>query len=188
MKTSGDRIGETSLRARILLVESDQHLLNSRSLLLTKSDFRVFTAGRACEVYHLRSVPMVSVAVLSDTPGDSGLRAAAECVREQWSTAQILILGSVRTSFEDYLYDEVLDHRFQPRELLDAISKLCRMSQSVGDRSRVDTPEPSMQQEQCRALLPAMPPESDSRKKVCSSLSPDVSPSARANSQARMTE
>ena len=42
MKASGDGIVETSLQARILLVESDQHLLNSRSLLLTKSDFRVF--------------------------------------------------------------------------------------------------------------------------------------------------
>jgi len=60
---------------------------------------------------------MVSVAILSDTLGDSGLRAAAECVREQWSIARILILGSVRTSFEDYLYDEALDHRFHPREL-----------------------------------------------------------------------
>jgi len=166
MKTSEDGIVETSLQPRILLVEPDQHLLNSRSLLLTKSNFRVLTAGKACEVYHLRSVPRVDVAVLNDTLDDSTLRAAAECVREQWSTARILILGSVRTSFGDYLYDEALDHRFQSCELLDAISKLCRMSQSAGYRSRIDTPEPSMHQEQCRALLPAMPPESDSRKKV----------------------
>jgi DNA-binding response OmpR family regulator len=188
MKTSGDGIFEASPQAGILLVESDQQLLNSRSLFLTKSDFRVFAAGSAREVYQLRSVPMVSVAVLSDTLGDPALRAAAECVREQWSTARILILGSVRTSFEDYLYDEVLDHRFQPRELLDAISKLCRMSQSVGDRSRVDTPEPSMQQEQCRALLPAMPPESDSRIKGCDGLSFDTSLNALASSRVRMTE
>jgi DNA-binding response OmpR family regulator len=177
MKTSGDEIAEVSPQARILLVESDQHLLNSRSLLLTKSDFRVFTAGNACDVYHLRNVPMVSVAVLSGTLSDSALRAAAECVREQWPTARILILGSVRTSFEDHLYDEALDHRFQPRELLDAISKLCRMSQLVG----LDTSEPSMHQDQCRALLPAMPSEGDSPKKGCSSLALDLSLSAQAS-------
>jgi len=182
MKTSGDGIVEACLQAGILLVESDQHLLNSRSLLLTKSDFRVFTAGSACEVYHLRSVPMVSVAVLSDTLGDSGLRAAAECVREQWSTARILILGSVRTSFEDYLYDEALDHRFQPCELLDTISKLCRFSQSAGYWSRTDTSQTPIPQDQCRALLPAVPPESDSRKDR-GILSLDTSLNARASGQ-----
>jgi len=188
MKTSGDEIIEVSPQASILLVESDQHLLNSRSLLLTKSDFRVFRAGNACDVYHLRSVPIVSVAVLSNTLGDSGLRAAAECVREQWSAARILILGKVQTSFEDYLYDETLDCRFQPYELLKAISKLCRSSQLVGYWTPTDTPKPSMHQDQCRALLPAMSPESDLKKKGCSSLSLDTSLNARASSRVRMTE
>ena len=187
MKTSGDGIVEASLQARILLVESDQSLLNSRSLLLTKSDFRVFTASNACDVYHLRSVAMVSVAVLNDSLGDSGLRAVAECVREQWSTARILVLGSVQPSFEDNLYDEALDHRFQPRELLDAISKLCRISQS-GYWSRAATAEPSVHQDQCRALLPAMPPESDLKKRGCGSPSLDTSLNARASSRVRMTE
>jgi DNA-binding response OmpR family regulator len=188
MKTSGDEFVEVSPQASILLVESDQHLLNSRSLLLTKSDFRVFMAGNACDVYHLRSVPMVSVAVLSNSLGDSGLRAAAECVREQWSTARILILGAVQPSFEDHLYDEALDFRFQPRELLDAISKLCRSSQLVGDWAHTDTPKHSMYQDQCRALLPATSTENDSRKKGCNSLSLDASLGARASSRVRMTE
>jgi DNA-binding response OmpR family regulator len=188
MNTSGDEIVEVSPQAGILLVESDQHLLNSRSLLLTKSDFRVFRAGNACDVYHLRSVPMVSVAVLSNTLGDSGLRAAAECVREQWSTARILILGEVQTSFEDYLYDEALDCRFQPYELLKAISKLCRSSQLVGYWTPADTPKPSMHQDQCRAVLPAMPPERDWKKKGCSSLSLDTSLNARASCRVRMIE
>jgi DNA-binding response OmpR family regulator len=183
MKTSGDGTVEAALQARVLLVEPDQNLLNSRLLLLTKSNFRVFRAGTAFDVYHLRSVPMVSVAVLSDSLGDSGLRAAAECVREQWSTAKILILGSVCTSFEDYLYDEALDRRFQPRELLDAISKLCRMSQSVG----LDTSEAFVHQDECRALLPAMPSEDDSKKR-CKGLSLNASLSARASTRARMPE
>src|ERR1700733_473997 len=188
MKTAGDGIVEASLQARILLVESDQNLLNSRSLLLAKSDFRVFTAGNACDVYHLRGVSKVSVAVLSDSLGDSELRDAAECVREQWPTAKILILGAVQTSFEDYLYDEALDLRFQPRELLDAICKICRISQSVGYWSRTATAEPSVHQDQCRALLSAMPPESDLKKKGSSSLSLDTSLNARASSRVRMNE
>ncbi len=140
MKVSGDEIAEVCSQAGILLVESDQHLLDSRSLLLTKSDFRVFAAGNARDVYRLRNVPMVSVAVLSGTLSYSALRAAAECVRDKWPTARILILGVVQTSFEDYLYDEALDYRFQPQELLDTISKLCRISQSVGYWSHTDIP------------------------------------------------
>jgi DNA-binding response OmpR family regulator len=140
MKTSGDGVVETSLQPRILLVDPDQHLLNSRSRLLAKLNFRLLTAGNACEVYHLRSVPMVKVAVLSDTLGDLGLRAAAECAREQWSTARILLLGAAQPSFEDYLYDEALDHRFEPDKLLDSICTLCRMSQPVGYWSHPDAP------------------------------------------------
>ena len=57
-----------------------------------------------------------------------------------------------------------LDFRFQPRELLDAISKLCRSSQLVGDWAHTDTPKHSMYQDQCRALLPATSTENDSRE------------------------
>ena len=153
MKTSGDIIVEPSLQPRILLVEPDQHLINSRSLLLAKSNFTVLMARNACEVYHLRNVPLVRVAVLSDTLGDSGLRAAAECVREQWSTAKILILGAAQASFEDYLYDDALDHRFEPGKLLDSIARFCQSSQSVGNWSPPDTPEPSID----RSLDPSLP-------------------------------
>jgi hypothetical protein len=173
MKTSEDGIVEISLQPRILLVEPDQHLLNSRSLLLTRSNFRVLTAGKACEVYHQRSVPTVDVAVLNDTLGDSGLRAAAQCVREQWSTARILILGVAQASFEDYLYDEALDHRFEADKLLDSICMLCRISQRVGYWSCPDAPKPSIDQDQWRAPLPAAPPERISRENPSS---PDLQP------------
>jgi hypothetical protein len=131
--TSGNRIGETPSQPRILLVEPDQHLLDCRSLLLTKSNFRVLTASNACEAYHLRNV-QVNLAVLSDRLGPKGLRAAAECVREQWPTAQILVLGVVEASLEDYLYDESVDHRFQPDRLLDSIVRLAQISQGRSDR------------------------------------------------------
>jgi hypothetical protein len=179
MKASGDGINETRLQPRILLVEPDQHLLNSRSLLLTKSNFKVLTAGNACEVYRLRSAPMVKVAVLSDALGDSGLRAAAECIREQWLTARILLLGAVQPSFEDYLYDEALDHRFEPGKLLDSICMLCRMSQPIGYWSHPDAPN----QDQWPALLPTTPPENISRREEYGILSLDTSLDAPLSGQ-----
>jgi hypothetical protein len=175
MKTSEDGIVEASLQPRILLVEPDQHLLNSRSLLLAKSNFRVLPADKACEVYHLRSVPMVDVAVLNDTLGDAGLRAAAQCVREQWRTARILILGAVQTSFEDYLYDEALDHRFEHDKLLDSIFVLCRSPRSEGYWTHPDAPKPPMNLDQLSTLPPAVTPGSDSRKENRGILSLEMS-------------
>jgi hypothetical protein len=183
MKASGAVINETPLQPRILLVEPDQHLLNSRSLLLTKSNFRVLTAGKACEVYHLRNEPMVAVAVLNDTLGDSGLGAAAQCVREQWRTARILILGAAQTSFEDYLYDEAFDHRFEHDKLLDSIFVLCRIPHSEGYWTRPDAPKPPMNLDQLAALPLATPPESDSRKENRGILSLDTAFNAPSSGQ-----
>ena len=154
MKTSGDEINETPLRPGILLVESDRQLLNSRSLLLASSHFRVLTTRNACEVYQLRNVT-VDLAVLGETLCQKDLRATAECVREQWETARILLLGIAEPWFEDYLYDESVDCRFQPELFLDSIARLCRISQSIGYWCHIDPPKRSTHQDQWRALPPS---------------------------------
>jgi hypothetical protein len=164
MRASEDANVKPLLQPRILLVEPDPGLLATRTLLLGKSRFLVITACNARDIYHLRCATQVNLAILSDTLSQSELRAAAESVRAQWSTAKILILGAVQVSFEDYLYDEALDPRFQPDKLLDSIYRLCCSAQPGGHRSHTYTPAPSKNHDQRRALLLATPPDNDPSK------------------------
>jgi hypothetical protein len=130
---------ETTGRPRILLVEPDPSVLANRLLLLKRSGFMVAPAGNSRDVYYLRCFAQVNLAVVSDTLGLLELRDVADCVRHQWPSAHILILGVVPNWLEDYLYDEALDIRFQPEQLIDSIYRLCRISQRRGIWSHMHT-------------------------------------------------
>lgn len=153
-------------RPSVLLVEPDLNLLANRALLLSRSDYTVAIANNYREIFELRGEAGFHLAVLSDTLGELALCAAAEFVRRQWPSARILILGSARVPLEDYLYDEVVDHRFQPKELLDTLSRLCEDSWSLTSRllgCRLGTSICTTERGTSRRSIP---PESDLSKAV----------------------
>lgn len=117
---------DAPLQPLILLVEPDAEMLASRVQLLAKSDHTVVTAKSPREIVALQCVGGVQIAVLSNSLELALLRSCAECVRSQWPTARILVLGCVNRSLEDHLYDESVDSHFEPNKLLDALAKLNR--------------------------------------------------------------
>jgi hypothetical protein len=128
---------------RVLVVEPDEHLLASRTLLLSSSNYLVTAAGSHRDVFDLSCMTEIHLAVLSDTLGRSGLCSAAEYVRAQWPSARILILGTAQFVLEDYLYDEAVGHGLQPKGLLDTLERLSenRRNQTSKDiGSRLSTP------------------------------------------------
>jgi hypothetical protein len=66
----------------------------------------------------------ISLVILSDTLGLHGLRSSAEYVRSLWPSARILVLGIAPSALEVRLYDEAVDHRVQPKRLLDTLARL----------------------------------------------------------------
>jgi DNA-binding NtrC family response regulator len=122
-------------RSSVLLADRDIELLSYRALLLSRSNYSVITAGNYREIFDLRGERSFLLAVLSCSLGEFALRAAAEFVRRQWPSARILILGSARAILDDSLYDEAVDCRFQPQELLNVIERLCEDDWTL--RSRI---------------------------------------------------
>ena len=113
-----------SLQRGILLIEPDITVLTSRALLLANSNYWVTTAFSDREIFVLRYIKAVTVAILSASLGYRILRAGAEAVRSQWPLARILILGHPASMLEDHLYDDQIDHSPAPKQLLDALERL----------------------------------------------------------------
>lgn len=123
----------------VLVVEPDLDLLAKRALLLCISNYSVVTANSYRDIFCLRGEAGLRLAVLSETLGEFALRASAEFIRRQWPRARILIFGIAQSSLEDQLYDDAVDHRSQPEELLDALARLsedswCLTSRLFGPR------------------------------------------------------
>lgn len=115
---------EKFTRPRVLLVEPDLDILADRTLLLSRSKYTVAPASSYREIFGLRSEIGFGLAVLNDSLGGLAVRAAAEFVRRQWPSARILILGNAEAALDDYLYDEVVEHRIEPAELLDTLARM----------------------------------------------------------------
>jgi hypothetical protein len=108
----------------VLLVEPDHDVLANRALLLSRSSYMVATASSQQTVFDLRWMTGIYLAILSDTLGLPGLRSAAGYVRALWPSARILVLGIAPSALEVHLYDEAVDHRVQPKKLLDTLARL----------------------------------------------------------------
>jgi hypothetical protein len=108
----------------VLLVEPDHDVIASRALVLSRSGYMVATASSQSAVFHLRWMSGIYLVILSDTLGLPGLRSAAGYVRALWPSARIVLLGIAPSALEVHLYDEVVDHRVQPENLLDRVAKL----------------------------------------------------------------
>jgi hypothetical protein len=102
----------------ILAVEPDIAVLSSKSLLLTKANYRVTPATSERELFTLRNTREFALAILSDRLGQRLLGKVAEIVRRQWPRTRILILGQSAMGFEDYLYDEQIYRSSDPKQVL----------------------------------------------------------------------
>jgi hypothetical protein len=146
---------------RVLLVEPDQDLLASRAVLLTSSNYLVATASSHGEIFDLRRMTEIHLAVLSDTLGRSGLCSVAQDVREQWPSARILVLGTAQLVLEDHLYDEAVDHGFQAKKLLDTLARLSENPWNQTLKFIGSGPETAACPDEWLTFLRSLLPESD---------------------------
>jgi DNA-binding response OmpR family regulator len=113
-------------QSNVLLVEHDEGLLKTRTMLLTAWHYGVFTARDYREVFAHAQVQEIAVVVISQAFNPLELRAIAEFARRRWPKAGILVVGRGVPPLEDQLYDENVDPNFQPQSLLAAVDQLSR--------------------------------------------------------------
>jgi DNA-binding response OmpR family regulator len=113
-------------QGNILLVEHDEGLLSTRTMLLTAWHYGVFTARDYREVFAHNHVREIAVVVISQAFNPLELRAIAEFARRRWPQAGILVVGRGAPPLEDQLYDKNVDPNFQPQSLLAAVDQLSR--------------------------------------------------------------
>ena len=113
-------------QSNVLLVEHDEGLLNTRTMLLTAWHYGVFTARDYREVFAHGKVQEIAVVVISQAFNPLELRAIAEFTRRRWPRAGIVVVGRGVPPLEDQLYDENVDANFQPQSLLTAVDHLSR--------------------------------------------------------------
>ena len=113
-------------QSNVLLVEHNEMLLATRTLLLTDRRYGVFTARDCTEVFAHAHVQEIAVVVISQAFVPLELRAIAEFTRRHWPRAGILVVGHGVPRLEDPLYDQHVDPDFQPESLLAAVEQLSR--------------------------------------------------------------
>jgi hypothetical protein len=109
---------------RVLMVESDPTLRYSRDLLLSIFDIPIRVASGYNDVYHLADTGCFCLVTISLSPSQTEAAKVAEYVRRKWPTARILLLGTLSAAFDDPLYDEIVDTRFDPTALIEATQRL----------------------------------------------------------------
>ncbi len=115
---------ETAVKLEVLLVDPEPDVLANRALLLGGSGYHVTTAASYLDVLRLHRNSPFALAILSDTLGSTALREVAWCVRSQWPSTRILIIGIAQSVLEDHLYDDAVEYRFEPKKLLESLVRL----------------------------------------------------------------
>ena len=109
------------LSSEILLVDEDVGHLADHVKHLSGLAYPVLTASSVSDVLSLPHHSHVLLVVVAGTLHTPVLRAIASYARTRWSAARILILGKAEAALEDHLYDDTVDQRCDPRELVDAL-------------------------------------------------------------------
>jgi len=115
---------QTPTLGAILLVEADPVLRESRALLLSTLNLTVLRTSGYCDTCLLQDSATVSLAAISLLPSETEAQKVAACVRRQWNSAKILLLGTPKAEFDDPLYDEVVCPGFNASGLLEASRRL----------------------------------------------------------------
>lgn len=110
----------------VLLVEPAMGPRSDRERLLCAANYSVSIAGDVRDMFVLHLKRPVLFALLHDSLGPFGLRAAAESARRQWPHAKIVILGCAVPALEDHLYDEVCSHRENASSLIELLELMAK--------------------------------------------------------------
>ena len=125
--SQSSRLARLAFQERnVLLVEHNEMLLATRTVLLTDRRYGVFPARDCTEVFAHAHVQEIAVVVISQAFVPLELRAIAEFTRRHWPRAGILVVGHGVPRLEDPLYDEHVDPDTQPESLLAAVEQLSR--------------------------------------------------------------
>jgi hypothetical protein len=111
-------------KCNVLLVEPPMIPRSDRERLLSAANYCVTAVRDVREIFLLRFETPVAFAVLNDSLGPVGLRAASESVRRQWPLAKIVIIGCAVPTLEDHLYDEAISHRVEETSFLNVLQML----------------------------------------------------------------
>jgi hypothetical protein len=109
----------------ILIVDPNPISLAARASLLQAADGYSAATGEADTGGFLEDTS-VKVAILSESLGQAAAEGWALKIRMSWPNARILILGEAEMILKDSLFDESIDHRCRPEQLLDALFRLRR--------------------------------------------------------------
>lgn len=123
-QSNSHQVWQNPTLGAILLVEPDPVLRDLRALLLSTLNLPVLKSSGYRETCLLPDSTAISLAAISLLPSETGAQQVAAYVRRQWSSARILLLGTLQTEFDDPLYDEIVYPGFHPSALLEASRRL----------------------------------------------------------------
>lgn len=112
---------------RVLTVNPNKRLLDSRAILLQGFHYQVNTATNYRQIQSIPTPESFEVAVIEHIDTPSELDDVARLIRKRWPKTQILILSCVTPSLDDALYDERVGS-FQLDELITEIARLAERS------------------------------------------------------------
>jgi CheY-like chemotaxis protein len=119
----GNRPTAESVR-RILLVDPDEELGRTRSLLLESLGHPVDRARNFAAIYSLHRDHRYCLVAVSVSAKISDLSTTLTTVRSSWPAARILLLGSSAIGIEDYQYDEMVNPAYHPADLVEVAHRL----------------------------------------------------------------
>jgi hypothetical protein len=110
---------------RVLTINPDRRLLDSRAILLQGFHYQVSTATDYRQIQSLPTPESFDVAVIEHIDTPSELDYVARLVRKRWPKAQILVLSPIMPLLDDALYDE----RVGSCELDELITGIARLAE-----------------------------------------------------------
>jgi CheY-like chemotaxis protein len=113
-----------SFTERLLLVEPDLELRESRSLLLSSLRLTVHAAGYHLDLFQLLHENRYKLIVLELLRNEEYASQVAEFVRENWPEAKILLLGQSCGDLDDWLYDDIVDPCCNPAGIIQSAQRL----------------------------------------------------------------
>jgi hypothetical protein len=108
----------------ILLVDGDPGLRQSRAALLLGFNIPVKQIAGYTDVCELSESSSFSLVVINLAPAQEEAGKIAEYVRRHWPEAKILLLGRLSIDFDDPLYDDIVDARFNPSAFVSMTERL----------------------------------------------------------------
>ena len=120
----------TAVRGSILIVCADDTLLHSRALLLSTLKIPVQAVSGDSEVSNLPPCANFCLVVLDLVSLELQAAAIAAYVRTRWPGARILLLGGLLQNVDDWLYDDIVEPRFNPSGFIEASKRLLKKLRS----------------------------------------------------------